>query len=141
MSLSATNILAGPCRRWYSLSQANRSLVLIRRIVQDIVREHARVVELQELVELTDTRSSARARAGTDLRETIQRLGAHLQELDELGVLLIDYAAGAVEFPCQEAGREVFLSWQAGQERISAWHEVDGEHQPIETLTELCANA
>jgi len=135
MSSSATKTLAGPCRRWFTLAQANRSLVLVERIVRDVAREHARVVELQELVELTDSRSPARGRAGQELRQSIQRLGGHLQELDELGVLLVDYSAGVVEFPCREGGREVYLSWRLGQDQVGAYHEVDGELQPIGLLS------
>ena len=36
----------------FTLAQANRALVLVRRIVEDIVSDYARVLEYQEVLEL-----------------------------------------------------------------------------------------
>lgn len=134
MSLCEVATPARRRRRCYSLEEANRSLVLIRRIVRDIIRQHGRVVELQELADLTDGRLSPDSQAGQELRATINHLAGLLQELDELNVLLVDYSRGAVDFPSQVDGREVYLSWQCGQQAISAWHEVGQEPQALGTL-------
>ena len=134
MSLCVTATTSSRRRRWYTLEEANRSLVLVRRIVRDVIRQHGKVIELQELADRTDGRLSPDSQAGQDLRATINHLGGLLQELDELNVLLVDYFQGAVDFPSQVDGREIYLSWQAGQEEVSAWHEVGQEPQAIHTL-------
>ena len=135
MDVCANKMLTSPRRRWYTLPDANRSLVLVGRIVRDIIREHARVLELQEVLEQAPGQDPARGQAGQELRLLINRLGGFLQELDEMSVLLIDYSQGVVDFPSQFSGREIYLSWHAGQEQIGSWHEVGGEAQPITLLS------
>ncbi len=122
-------------RRYFSVAQAQCALVLVGRIVADVLSLYARLLDLQEAVEAAE---SAGAEAGRDeLVETAEKLHSCLQEMDDVGVELKDWEAGAVDFPCVAGGREVRLCWQYGDERISYWHEThacpDGR-QPIETL-------
>jgi hypothetical protein len=53
----------------------------------------------------------------------------HLSELvDELrvvGVELKDFEKGLVDFPAVHEGREVFLCWHWGEDKVQTWHEID----------------
>ena len=48
-----------------------------------------------------------------------------LAELEKLGVLVKDLAAGILDFPCQTNGQTILLSWQRGEVRITHWHALD----------------
>jgi hypothetical protein len=122
-------------RHYFTPDQAGRALVLVKRIAADIVRRYARLGDLQEALE------TAAGPAGEDVRsellDTIERLQTHLEELDDIGVELVDWSRGIVNFPAKVDGRCVLLCWEPGQERITYWHEVEdglAGRQPIETL-------
>lgn len=48
-----------------------------------------------------------------------------LGELERLGVLVKDLAAGILDFPCDLNGEAVLLCWQRGEARIGHWHALD----------------
>ena len=45
-----------------------------------------------------------------------------VQEFFDKGIFLRDVSSGLVDFPSQRDGREVFLCWTGGEERIEFWH-------------------
>jgi hypothetical protein len=122
-------------RRCFTPAEADRALVLVRRIAADIVRQYAYLGDLQEALEAAPAARGEAIRLG--LLETIERLQSCLEELDDLGVELADWSRGIVNFPSRVDGRRVLLSWEPGQDRIRYWHEVEdglAGRQPIETL-------
>lgn len=132
-------VAGSPARRAYSLSEANRSLVLVKRIIGDIVSDYGRLVDLQELLEAAQS-GGASDRVETARREIagiVDKLQRALEELEELRLELKDWSLGVVDFPCVVSGREVRLTWRLGEERIGYWHEVHAPAlQPIEALPE-----
>jgi len=126
-------------KRSFTLGQANRALVLVRRIVGDVMSQYARLVDLQEALETAEGAGDAgryeTARRG--LVRSASRLRTFLGELEDVGVELEDWELGVVHFPSIAGGRPVCLCWQYGEEQIACWHEVDAGpagRQPVETL-------
>ena len=114
----------GGLRRFFSLRRANRALVLVRRIVSDIVAEYPRLLELQEMLDVSQCHGSAEyiSRIQADTTISVERLQRIIGELETLGVELCDFGRGMVDFPGFVAGREVRFCWQYGQDRITHWH-------------------
>ena len=126
-------------KRVFTPGEANRAIVLVKRIVADIVTEYARLLDIQEALEAAEASGALDRYEETRLAliRSAGRLRRCLAELDDVGVELKDWSLGVVDFPSVAAGREVCLSWQHGQERIETWHEVDSSFahgRPIETL-------
>ena len=48
-----------------------------------------------------------------------------LEKLEKIGCLLKDLEQGLVDFYCKFEGRDIFLCWKLGEEKIQAWHEPD----------------
>ena len=48
-----------------------------------------------------------------------------LENLEKGGCLLKDLEQGLVDFYCKFEGRDIFLCWRLGEDRIKAWHEID----------------
>lgn len=48
-----------------------------------------------------------------------------LENFEKAGCLLKDLEQGLVDFYCRFEGRDVFLCWKTGENRIKAWHEMD----------------
>ena len=124
--------------RHFSVADANRSLVLVRRIVCDIVRDYRKLRGLQEAYEAYDLKGNPvlaeQARQG--YVDVFNRLSELRDELEEIGCELKDYDLGLVDFPARMEGREVVLCWKLGESSVSFWHEIDGGfggRRPIES--------
>ena len=116
-----------PSRRFFTVASANRALVLVRRIVEDIVRNHT------ELMQLRDRRDEiARVQGAEDEADTLRReietkiaaLEELHTELTDIGCTLKDWATGLVDFPALHHGRPVHLCWKVGERQVGHWHEL-----------------
>jgi hypothetical protein len=117
--------VAATRRAQFTVEQANSSLVLVKRIVTDIVREFARLMECQRRAELADERGSRqqRERARQQVRHAFGRMQQLRDELEAMGVELKDWARGIVHFPARIDGKPVYLCWRHGEQRVGCWHE------------------
>ena len=113
-------------RRRFTLGEANKALVLVKKIVGDVVTDYRRLLDLHEMIESGAALGAMdRTEAAKDeLVEVAERLRNCLQELEDIGVDLIDWAKGVVAFPCLVDGRDVCLCWEFGQTSVSYWHDV-----------------
>jgi hypothetical protein len=59
-----------------------------------------------------------------------------VDSLHAYGVLLKDVERGLIDFPHVRDGREVFLCWQLGEERIEYWHEIESGYAGRKRLEE-----
>ena len=126
-------------RRRVTAVEANRALVLVKRIVADVVRHYGRLLDLQETIEAA-LAAGARTQFGL-ARDALVRAAGELHqclsELQDVGVEVRDYSQGIVDFPCVVGGREVCLCWQHGEGAVAHWHEADegfAQRRPIEQL-------
>jgi hypothetical protein len=127
--------------RLYSPEEATRTLPLVRRIVDDIVRAHRRWREIVTELELAATIPASEEPAGRTsmLEREAQGLAAELdaftRELSILGITLKDRRMGLVDFPAERDGRLVWLCWRLGEPSVQYWHEWDagfGGRQPLD---------
>lgn len=125
-------------RRHFTLSEANRSLPLVTRIVRDIVNTHEQCAQLQARLEEMPSSKVAVA-VQEQLDAAMHRLQEYVGELGGIGVELKDFETGLIDFPGRHQGRTVCLCWKLGEERVGYWHEVHAGfagRQPISTLEE-----
>jgi len=128
-----------PIRRFFTPSQANEALVLVRKIVADITDGYGRIGDLQEAMEAARQagrydRADQISRQTLDVMESLQGCA---QELDDVGAELEDWVLGIVGFPCIAGAREVVLCWQEGDPEVAYWHEVNSgcsARKPVSTL-------
>ena len=124
----------------FTVDQANRTLPLVRRIVEDVVREHRRwheaVVELDLLgatsvTGLPDPRMIALERR---IQKHARELDGFQAELEALGIQLKDRRIGLIDFPSELEGQPVLLCWQLGEPSVQFWHDADSGYagrQPL----------
>ncbi len=60
-----------------------------------------------------------------NLAEHIQALQELINELNEFGCELKDPNIGLIDFLSLRNGREIYLCWHLGEERIDYWHYLD----------------
>jgi hypothetical protein len=124
-------------KQYFTVEEANRLIPQIKEIVEQL-RQGRR--QLQQHRTTADTVAQQAGGNGggreaaaylSDYAETFARGLARLQGM---GILLKDLERGLIDFPHQREGREVYLCWKYGEERIDYWHETDagyGGRQPL----------
>ncbi|MFP3938029.1 MAG: DUF2203 domain-containing protein [Phycisphaerae bacterium] len=129
----------GGRERLFTLDKANRSLVLVRRIVEDLVASYARALELQQVAECAQLGPDygQRRRAEHQLADAVEQLQGYLWELDELGAELQDWRTGRVDFPARVGGRDICLSWRPGDPEVLYWHEAQDRFEQLHTIDTL----
>ena len=114
----------------YTVERANRTLPLVRRIVEDIVREHERwqdaIARLDLLMATSTETVDLRVVALEKEVQTIARdIDAFQGELEALDIQLKDRRIGLVDFPTELDGRRVLLCWRLGEPAVQYWHDED----------------
>ena len=115
----------------FTVEEANRTLPLVRRIVEDLVRDHHLWEE--KVREFEVAASGSRPEHPDAIAELLQieaqRLAkdieSYIAELNDLGVICKGMNIGLVDFRGQLDGREVFYCWKLGEPRVMYWHEID----------------
>lgn len=66
----------------------------------------------------------------TEKRGTVERaasaLGDLARQITDLGCELKGVEEGLIDFRALREGREVYLCWRLGEERVEFWHELEG---------------
>jgi hypothetical protein len=121
-------------RKYFTVTQANAALPLVRAIVRDIMQlaqelrdreDRLSRVKPPERGVILEAHAEELQQAHGDFQRDQERLLEYVQELKNLGVELKDYFTGLVDFPGRMDGREVYLCWRYGEPEVAYWHEVE----------------
>jgi len=135
--------------RLFTVAEAERTLPLVRRIMEDIMSVFPvwrAAVSRYELLAANSRADEGESRALITSREVVareaDRISTFLTELEQIGCIFKGFDAGVVDFYSLYEDRLVFLCWKPGEEHIAYWHEVGagyGGRQPLEAamLTEV----
>lgn len=116
----------------FTRDEANRTLPLVRRIVQDIVDDYGRWRERlgqYELAAAHQRPEEGESAEAVALRQEVdgiaQRINGYIAELEQVGCVLKGFDDGLVDFRGQLDGRDVWLCWRLGEADVGHWHEID----------------
>jgi hypothetical protein len=125
-------------KKRFTLAQAEKSLPLVKRIVTDIVTTHELAVHMQSKIEQTNDAKEQTA-SQRQLDSSLDRLQDLVDELTDVGCELKDYQTGLIDFVGRHQGRDVYLCWKLGEDKILYWHELNtgfSGRKPIALLEE-----
>lgn len=74
------------------------------------------------------------AESRADLQAEYDQIWQYRAELESLGVLLRQPEEGGIEFPTLMFGREAYLCWKVGDEKILYWREADALMSTLQPL-------
>ncbi|MCA9055793.1 MAG: DUF2203 domain-containing protein [Planctomycetaceae bacterium] len=126
-----------PAARHFTIDAANRTLPLVRMIVQDIVDLYNDLDRRRDRLVALRSRRGSTSRSAEDpyeaeviqmeseLETDVDQLQGFIDELKKIGAELKDPAIGLVDFPAMIDGREVCLCWRLGEPAVGFWHELD----------------
>ncbi|HEX6598342.1 MAG TPA: DUF2203 domain-containing protein [Gemmatimonadaceae bacterium] len=122
----------------YTVDRANRTLPLVRRIVEDVVREHERwqdaIARLDLLMSNSDTVDLRVVALEKEVQAIARDIDAFQGELEALDIQLKDRRLGLVDFPTEIDGRRALLCWRLGEPSVQFWHDEDAGYagrQPL----------
>jgi hypothetical protein len=134
--------------RFFDIDAANDALDEVGPLLATLADQRA------ELIRLRDQTLAARAAAATggpaDIEEDeaqrirlrmqgiVDQMAAAVARIDALGITLRDIERGLIDFPALTGGRQVWLCWELGEEKVEFWHELDtgyGSRRPLIELT------
>ena len=104
-------------RTWFTPEKANRTLPLVRVVVQDILERG------RELRALTEREAS-----GDELRRVRSDIAVLMNELERIGCSYRDwnFDVGLVDFPAVMNGEEVCLCWRSDEAEVTWYHSPAG---------------
>src|SRR6188472_2814137 len=128
---------------FFDIDSANAALEEVGPLLATLADQRA------ELIRLRDRTIAAHASAsggGADLEPEearrirlrmqglVDQMAAAVARIDALGITLRDIERGLIDFPALASGRQVWLCWQLGEDRVDHWHELDtgfGSRRPL----------
>ena len=126
-------------RRVFTLQQANSTLPLVARIVDDIVGLYRKITAVQQELASDSINPADRESIERVAQQQEQRFEQFVDELSDIGCELKDANTGLVDFIGRHEGREICLCWRQGEARIEFWHDLHtglAGRKPIDTLHE-----
>jgi len=127
--------------KFFTLSEANRTLPLVKRVVQDIASLYPGWKDLVSRYELIAAKarpdwgeSPEQLGLKSQIDDVARKINACLVELEQIGCEFKGFEEGLVDFHGKLDDREILWCWKMGEDRITHWHELDAGvagRQPI----------
>jgi hypothetical protein len=123
-----------PAKKYFTATEANAMLPLVRAVVKDIVDlardlrdRHERLTRIAHAEQMapTEAHHEELLLIESELEKGQNRLREYENELKALGVELKDYFTGLIDFPCWMNDHEVYLCWRMGEPEVTHWHEIE----------------
>jgi hypothetical protein len=127
--------------RFFTLSEANRTLPLVKRVVQDVASYYPTWKDLVARYELLAAgarpdwgESPDQLALKAEIDAVAGKINACLQELEQIGCEFKGFEEGLVDFHGKLDDHEILWCWKLGEDRITHWHELESGfagRQPI----------
>lgn len=114
-------------QRYFTVEEANALLPRLTQLIDQLRSARAAIYAARaDLLPVLEAAvgNGGSAKAG-DLLPHFQRMEAAMLGLREIGCEVKDIDTGLVDFPALREGREVYLCWRYGEDRLRFWHELN----------------
>ena len=130
--------------KFFTLSEANRTLPLVKRVVQDIASLYPSWKDLVSRYELIAAKarpdwgeSPEQLALKAQIDDVARKINACLVELEQVGCEFKGFEEGLVDFHGKLEGREILWCWKLGEDRITHWHELEAGFQGRQPIPEV----
>ena len=127
--------------KFFTLAEANRTLPLVKRVVEDIASLYPGWQDLVSRYELIAAKarpdwgeSPEQIGLKSQIDDVARKINACLVELEQVGCEFKGFEEGLVDFHGRLDDREILWCWKMGEDRITHWHDLDAGfagRQPI----------
>lgn len=134
--------------KFFTLSEANRTLPLVRRVVEDIASHYPSWKDLVAKYELIAAEarpdwgeSPEQLGLKAQIDDVARKINACLVELEQVGCEFKGFEEGLVDFHGKLDDREILWCWKLGEDRITHWHELDAGFSGRQPIPEVVGRA
>lgn len=113
---------------FYTPQTANKALVEVKHLFEDIVMQKNHVVGLQEELQAIIDSGSPFERfimKKQELNSAVASLYKAIEHLEATGVIIKSVDEGLLDFPSRRFDEEVWLCWKVGENTVKFWHGKD----------------
>jgi hypothetical protein len=124
-------------KKHFTVEEANRLIPQMKVIIEQLRQGRHRLQKHRTTAEAVSQQAGGNgggSEAGAYLSDYSQTIARSLAQLHAMGIVLKDLEHGLIDFPHQREGREVYLCWKYGEERIDYWHETDSGYSGRQPL-------
>ena len=131
---------------FFDVDAANATLPEVGPLLQTLADQRSELIRLRDAS--VAAASGAGSGAGSEpepdpeearrirlrMQGLVDQMAAAVARIDALGITLRDIERGLIDFPALASGRQVWLCWQLGEDRVDHWHELDtgfGSRRPL----------
>ncbi|MEQ8764806.1 MAG: DUF2203 domain-containing protein [Planctomycetota bacterium] len=123
----------------FTLEEANGALPLVRTVIEDLQSDYRRLKSYRQMLRALEDISRDQVR-DIEYRRWVAKekvmaletdLERYLKELDLIGCSLRDIETGLVDFPTTVEGKLGYFCWQAGENAIGFWHELEEDGEDV----------
>src|SRR5690242_20013638 len=130
--------------KFFTLAEANRTLPLVKRIVEDVLSVYPHWKDLVERYGLIAAQarpdwgeSQEQLSLKAEIDAVAGKINAYLGELEQIGCEFKGFDKGLVDFHGRLSEREILWCWKLGEDRITHWHELEAGFDGRQPLPEV----
>ena len=124
-------------KKYFTVEEANSLVPQVKMIIEHLRQGRHQLQKHRTTADAMAQHASGNgggSEAGAYLSDYSQTFARGLAQLQAMGIVLKDLERGLIDFPHQRDGREVYLCWKYGEERIDYWHETDSGYSGRQPL-------
>ena len=133
----------------FTIDEAEEMLPFVSKLVRKAQRLRDKIVWLLETNNVVLEVSSEdgfhyfmtdQIKVNKEFHNLYHKFYSVIEELNELGIIVKDIDEGLIDFPFAANGKEAFLCWKLGEDKIRFWHDCESGfegRQPIVDIDEL----
>ena len=121
--------------KYFTRDEAERVLPKVEQLLREALYLKAQYMEADEVLKTAVREITMRGGMSVNNERMLEaqkrresaasRLQAVMELVQEHGCVVKDLDTGLLDFPTLYEGREVYLCWRLGEQRIEFWHGVD----------------
>jgi hypothetical protein len=114
-------------KRFFTVEEANALVPKLSVIVEEMrvlrMKIASQIPDLEPV--LSEAKINGGHKNGANYVVNLTRFYDCLNSISEMGCVLKDVDLGLIDFPSIRDGREVYLCWRLGEDKVRFWHELD----------------
>jgi len=112
--------------RYFTLEEANDSLVELEPLMQQLLERRAKAAHTRKQVSvlLEDPHADLGGPAFAEMTRDFVVIEDLIQRIRSTGAVIKSLEAGLLDFLAQLNGRDVYLCWRYGEARVNHYHEL-----------------
>lgn len=114
-------------KRYVTLEEAEKNIPEVGETLKKIIQLSESISILQSIEISYDNEYDelfAETKTNKEFHKLSAELHKELHKLINMGCVVRDINLGLVDFFSRFEGRDIFLSWEIGEEKITHWHEL-----------------